>query len=103
MTSIVLPAPELAARNGGVQVVKPVLHTLLVEPDRGRMTAVWRGCGRALRRYAPHELTTMPMRVTWRGRSAWSRRWTAQPRFPTMLGMGRGPLVSREGGQNDEW
>ncbi|HEY8375971.1 MAG TPA: DUF2169 domain-containing protein [Nannocystis sp.] len=62
------PAPELAvdARDGTVSPVEPVLHTLLVEPDAGRVTVVWRGSGLALRRYLPRELEKMPMRVAWR-------------------------------------
>lgn len=61
------PAPALAidARKGGVRAVEPVLHTLQIEPDRGRLTVVWRGCGPALRRYLPQELAGMPMRVAW--------------------------------------
>ncbi|MCY1059379.1 DUF2169 domain-containing protein [Nannocystis sp. SCPEA4] len=62
-------APELAidARKGGaVQAVEPVLHTLLIEPDHGRMTVVWRGCGPTRRRHAPHEFNKMAMRVAWR-------------------------------------
>lgn len=61
------PAPAMAidARNGGTCAVEPVLHTLQIEPDLGRVTVVWRGEGPALRRYLPQELATMPMRVTW--------------------------------------
>lgn len=61
-------APRLAidARKGKLAPVEAVLHTLVIAPDQGRITVVWRGHGPAIRRYGPKELTTMPMRVTWR-------------------------------------
>lgn len=62
------PAPALAvdARDGTVRPVEPLLHTLLIDADAGRLTVVWRGCAPALRRYLPQELAAMPMRVAWR-------------------------------------
>jgi hypothetical protein len=40
-------------RQGKPAPVEPVLHTLIIEPDRGQVTVVWRGAGRAMRRYTP--------------------------------------------------
>lgn len=65
---VVVPAaPRLAvdARKGKLRTVEPVLHTLVVEPDEGRVTVVWRGCAPALRTYLPAELAEMPMRAAW--------------------------------------
>jgi hypothetical protein len=60
-------APQLAidGRKGKPAPVEPVLHTLVIEPDRGRLTVVWRGAGPAMRRHAPSELKIMPMQVVW--------------------------------------
>lgn len=62
------PPPALAidGRKGKLVAVEPVLHTLVLEPDRGRVTVVWRGQGPATRRHAPDELRRMPMRADWR-------------------------------------
>ncbi|MDC0723588.1 DUF2169 family type VI secretion system accessory protein [Nannocystis bainbridge] len=60
------PALAVDARDGTVSPVEPVLHTLVLEPDVGRLTVIWRGSAPALRRYLPQELATMPMRVAWR-------------------------------------
>lgn len=60
------PALAVDARDGTVTPVQPVLHTLELDPEGGRLTLVWRGSAPALRRYLPQELETMPMRVAWR-------------------------------------
>lgn len=62
------PAPSIATdgRNGRFNETRPVLHTLLLEPDLDRVTVVWRGSAPALRTYAPQELATMPLRLQWR-------------------------------------
>lgn len=67
-TFTVPPAPALHVdgRDGKLLPCEPVLHTLLLEPDQSRVTLVWRGCARARRPYAPHELEAMPLRVAWR-------------------------------------
>lgn len=52
-------------RKGTFTPTKPVLQTLLIEPDAFRITAVWRGAALALRPYMPEELDRMPFRVTW--------------------------------------
>jgi hypothetical protein len=61
-------APRLwtDGRNGRLNSADPVLHTLIIEPDESRVTAVWRGCAAAIRPYAPQELEQMPLRVEWR-------------------------------------
>lgn len=60
-------APRLLTdgRKGAMNPTEPVVHTLIVEPDADRVTVLWRGCAAALRRYAPQELATMPLRVEW--------------------------------------
>jgi hypothetical protein len=62
--SLTLPTrrPDLRidGRNGKLTATRPVLHTVLIEPDAGRVTLVWRGSERALRPYAETELATMP-------------------------------------------
>lgn len=52
-------------RNGRLEKTAPVIHTVVVEPDVGRLTVVWRGSARALRAYLPAELPAMPFRVEW--------------------------------------
>jgi hypothetical protein len=54
------PDLRIDGRQGKLTVTKPVLHTLLIEPDRDRVTLVWRGSERALRPYAEDELKRMP-------------------------------------------
>lgn len=59
-------APSLAVdgRKPGRLVAAPaVVHTLIVEPDAGRVTVVWRGSAPALRPYTAEELATMPFRA----------------------------------------
>lgn len=51
-------------RNGNLVETKPVIHTVLLEPDQERLTVLWRGCAPALRPYR-EELATMPLRVSW--------------------------------------
>jgi hypothetical protein len=62
------PAPRLATdgREGRLNPAEAVLHNLVLEPDDNRVTLLWRGAAKALRRYAPRELETMPLRVEWR-------------------------------------
>lgn len=52
-------------RNGTLTETKPVLHTVLLEPNEDRLTLVWRGAAPALRPYLPDELETMPLYVGW--------------------------------------
>jgi hypothetical protein len=62
--SLTLPAkrPDLRidGRQGRLTATKPVLHTVLIEPDEDRVTLVWRGSERALRPYSADELVRMP-------------------------------------------
>lgn len=62
------PAPRIQTdgRKGRMNDTEPVLHALILEPDRDRVTVVWRGSAAAIRRYAPQELAKMPLRVDWR-------------------------------------
>jgi hypothetical protein len=59
--------PELHTdgRKGTFKPTAPVIHTLILEPDRMRMSIVWRGSAEALRTYLPQELDRMPFRVAW--------------------------------------
>lgn len=52
-------------RDGKLDRTDPVIHTVVIEPDVGRLTVVWRGAARALRPYMPEELPRMPFRVEW--------------------------------------
>jgi hypothetical protein len=54
------PDLRIDGRQGKLTVTKPVLHTLLIEPDLDRVTLVWRGSERALRPYTEDELKKMP-------------------------------------------
>ncbi len=55
------PDLRIDGRNQGkVIATKPVLHTLLIEPDLDRVTLVWRGSERAKRPYTDDELQRMP-------------------------------------------
>jgi hypothetical protein len=59
--------PRLAIddRQGGVTPVEPRLHTVLIEPDHGRLTLVWAGFTPARRPYAFQELARMPFVAEW--------------------------------------
>ncbi|WP_437733152.1 DUF2169 family type VI secretion system accessory protein [Sorangium sp. So ce1335] len=50
-------------RKGKLNETEPVIHTLLIEPDEGRVSVLWRGSAPALRPYLPDELEKMPLRV----------------------------------------
>lgn len=50
-------------RKGKRGETEPVVHTLLIEPDEGRLSLVWRGACRALRPYTEEELAAMPFWV----------------------------------------
>src|SRR5262249_21562064 len=51
--------------KGKLNETQPVLHTVLIEPDEGRLSVVWRGAAPALRPYSPDELKAMPLKVEW--------------------------------------
>ncbi|CAN98314.1 hypothetical protein sce8144 [Sorangium cellulosum So ce56] len=50
-------------RKGKLNETNPVIHTVLIEPDEGRVSVLWRGSAPALRPYLPDELERMPLRV----------------------------------------
>jgi hypothetical protein len=54
------PDLRIDGRQGKLTATKPVVHTLLIEPDLNRVTVVWRGSERALRPYGEDELARMP-------------------------------------------
>jgi hypothetical protein len=50
-------------RKGKLNETRPVIHTVLIEPDEERLSILWRGSAPALRPYLPDELEKMPLRV----------------------------------------
>jgi hypothetical protein len=58
------PRMWVDGRKGNLIETKPVIHTLVLEPDLDRLTVVWRGCAPALRPYR-EEIAQMPFRVDW--------------------------------------
>jgi hypothetical protein len=61
------PRIWIDGRKAGLSETDPVLHTVLIEADEGRVSVVWRGSATALRQYSPEELETMPLKVEWPG------------------------------------
>lgn len=59
------PRIWIDGRNGKLIETGPVIHSIVIQPDIRLMTVLWRGSGAALRPYAPEELATMPLKVTW--------------------------------------
>lgn len=59
------PRLELVIRAGKVVRLKPLLQTVLIEPDADRLTLVWRGSTHCRRRYLEEELAAMPRRAGW--------------------------------------
>ncbi len=59
------PEIKTDGRNGAFNGTKPVMHTVEIEPDEGRVSIVWRGSAPALRPYLPDELQKMPLSVRW--------------------------------------
>jgi hypothetical protein len=58
------PRMWVDGRNGNLVETKPIIHTVVLEPDLDRVSLVWRGCALALRPYLD-EIATMPFRVVW--------------------------------------
>jgi hypothetical protein len=50
-------------RKGKLNETSAVVHAVLIEPDRDRVSIVWRGAAPALRPYMDEELATMPLRA----------------------------------------
>lgn len=48
-------------RKGKLNSTEPVIHTVLVEPDKDLVSVLWRGSAPALRPYLDDELATMPL------------------------------------------
>lgn len=59
------PAIWTDGRKGKLNATKPVIHSVIFEPDCMRVSIVWRGSAPALRPYLPDELATMPLQVKW--------------------------------------
>lgn len=59
------PAISVDGRRGKLVSTDPVLHHVVIEPDIGRVSVVWRGAAPALRRYDLDELEQMPLQVVW--------------------------------------
>jgi hypothetical protein len=53
-------------RKGKLNETQPVIHSIVIEPDKARLSIVWRGSAPALRPYTDEELRQMPLRVEWR-------------------------------------
>lgn len=62
------PKIWIDGRKGKLTETKPVIHTIVIEPDENRLSIVWRGSGHALRPYHAEELKTMPFKVEWHSR-----------------------------------
>lgn len=59
------PKIWIDGRNGKLVATKPVVHHVVIEPDKDLVSIVWRGMGPAIRRYSLDELETIPFRVEW--------------------------------------
>lgn len=53
-------------RKGKLLETRPVIHSVVIEPDENKVSILWRGSGPALRPYHDEELKTMPYKVEWR-------------------------------------
>jgi hypothetical protein len=53
-------------RKGKLNETKPEIHSVVIEPDKARLSITWRGSAPALRPYTDEELQQMPLRVEWR-------------------------------------
>lgn len=60
-----IPSIFTDGRKGKLNKTRPVLHSVVIEPDEMRLSVVWRGNAPALRPYLRDELATMPLRVDW--------------------------------------
>lgn len=59
------PSIWVDGRKGKLLPTKPVIHTVVIEPDENRLSIVWRGSAPSLRPYHEEELKTMPYKVEW--------------------------------------
>jgi hypothetical protein len=60
-----MPQIWIDGRNGKLVETRPVIHSIIIEPDDARLSVIWRGAEAALRPYSPEELATMPLKVAW--------------------------------------
>ncbi|MCA9663433.1 MAG: DUF2169 domain-containing protein [Myxococcales bacterium] len=64
-----LPGPPrrlaVDGRDGRLLKTKPILQTVIVEPEAARLITIWRGAARARRPYFAEELAMMPLCVEW--------------------------------------
>lgn len=60
-----IPKIWVDGRKGKLLETKPVMHTIIMEPDENRLSIIWRGSAPALRPYMQEELKSMPFKVEW--------------------------------------
>ncbi len=59
----VTPRIWVDGRNGTLLETKPLINSIVVEPEENRLSLIWSGTGKALRPYLEQELKTMPFKV----------------------------------------
>ena len=59
------PKIKVDGRNGKLLTTSPVMHSVIIEPDRKKLSVVWCGSAKAIRPYFEEELKTMPFEVSW--------------------------------------
>ena len=59
------PKLSVDGREGALVATTPVIHAVVLEPDRSSVAVVWRGSALARRPYTGEELKTMPFAVEW--------------------------------------
>jgi hypothetical protein len=52
-------------RKGKMNPTEPVIHSVVIEPDKDQVHIVWCGSAPALRMYMDNELEKMPLKVEW--------------------------------------
>ncbi|WP_182867486.1 DUF2169 domain-containing protein [Rhodopirellula sp. JC639] len=60
-----VPTLRTDGRQGKLNDTQAVIHTIVIHPDSGRLTTLWRGSAKALRPYLPEELERMPFEAIW--------------------------------------
>ena len=59
------PKIKVDGRNGKLLKTSPVMHSVIIEPDKKKLSIVWCGSAKAIRPYFEEELKTMPYEVIW--------------------------------------
>ncbi|WP_209405198.1 DUF2169 domain-containing protein [Pseudozobellia sp. WGM2] len=59
------PKIKVDGRNGKLLRTSPVMHSVIIEPDKKKLSIVWCGSAKAIRPYFEEELKTMPYEVIW--------------------------------------